>query len=144
MKSRCKSIRCKSKGLTEGYCAKHIHQRPSVRYRTLLRHSKTRRLSVSIKKDQYIDLISGNICRYCEGPLNKTGASLDRLDNSKGYTVTNVVTCCSKCNDLRGSLLTESEMVRVIKLLKKLRGKQQPVWKQTRKGSGRYGFSKRK
>lgn len=38
-------------------------------------------------------------CNYCGDPvLNSTGSSLDRLDSSKGYTITNVVPCCKYCN----------------------------------------------
>ncbi len=143
MRLRCRSKGCRNKGLTEGFCTIHNHQRPSVRYQTLVRHSKKRNLKVTLKKEDYFALISDSICRYCDGELNKTGASLDRLNNKLGYSLKNVVPCCSNCNNLRGNLLTEIETVEVIELLKELRGNKQQVWGQTRKGKRRkHGFSR--
>jgi hypothetical protein len=48
-------------------------------------------------------------CSYCGGPLPTAGAGLDRLDNSKGYDLDNVVPCCGDCNRLRGDRLTPEE-----------------------------------
>ena len=42
-----------------------------------------------------------------------SGYNIDRKDNSKGYTKTNCVVCCSLCNHIKGNLLTESEMLRL-------------------------------
>jgi hypothetical protein len=41
---------------------------------------------------------------------SKTGIGLDRLDDSKGYEVGNVVSCCTECNLARGCRFTPKEM----------------------------------
>ena len=35
-------------------------------------------------------------CTYCGDPVERAG--LDRVDNTKGYTIGNVVSCCKLCN----------------------------------------------
>jgi len=57
----------------------------------------------------------GRICSYCEQPWtnkvslggikqkNLRNFSIDRIDNSKTYTVQNIVFCCAACNDNKHS-----------------------------------------
>ena len=53
-----------------------------------------------------------------KGPYESIGA--DRLDNSKPYTIDNIVPCCGACNAIKGSILTDAEMREVGKVLAKL------------------------
>ena len=101
---------------------------PVARYNKLRVQAKRKGLACNIKKDEYIKLLSANICKYCGGPLSETGINLDRIDNRWGYTLKNVYPCCGNCNALRGRLLTTNEMTKVIKLLKKIRKKKIGVW----------------
>jgi len=48
-------------------------------------------------------------CYYCSGDLPIAGVGLDRLDNTQGYHLSNVVPCCTNCNKLRGDRLTPEE-----------------------------------
>ena len=41
--------------------------------------------------------------------------TIDRLDNSRGYELGNIVKCCWFCNSIKGSLLNESDMRRIAK-----------------------------
>lgn len=67
--------------------------------------------------DQFNNLISGN-CAYCDSePRIKNGGhfekrkhkgqpdlytnGIDRVDSSRGYTIDNCVSCCSKCNRMK-------------------------------------------
>ena len=70
--------------------------------------ARTRNLEFSLSVEQLRSIISLN-CFYCgEAPskprktTNKFGAicvnGIDRIDNSKGYTLENSVPCCDKCN----------------------------------------------
>lgn len=87
---------------------------PSVRFNHLKCDAQRRNLLCTLTLDEYKSLIEPNACTYCEFPLNETGASLDRIDNSKGYTHDNVVACCWKCNSARGDNFTHAQMVRNI------------------------------
>lgn len=62
-------------------------------------------------------------CFYCgTGPSNKMKyryrdgivlrySGLDRKDNDKGYTPSNVVPCCKRCNQIKSNLFSFEEMV---------------------------------
>jgi len=53
----------------------------------------------------------GKSCTYCGVDLRVgTGSGLDRLDNGKGYTLSNVTPCCDWCNTARSDHLTPQEM----------------------------------
>jgi hypothetical protein len=103
-------------------CTKHIEYGEAAfnalyyTYRT----SRTRRLPdkddprlvFDIPKDKFRELTSSD-CFYCGKPPStvKRGDyygyyvynGLDRIDNTKGYTLDNVVPCCSECNFYKGS-----------------------------------------
>lgn len=51
-------------------------------------------------------------CTYCRCSIDTIG--LDRIDNSKGYTLDNVVPCCKVCNLTRGNRFTYQEMVNIV------------------------------
>ena len=46
------------------------------------------------------------VCPCCEQPFDENGGpkypTVDRLNNSKGYTLDNVIVLCFKCNDVKG------------------------------------------
>jgi len=66
-------------------------------------------------------------CEYCGEPIKRAkfrssaptrNAYLDRKNNSKPYEFKNCVSCCARCNDMKGQYLTYNEM----KLIWKNRG----------------------
>jgi hypothetical protein len=52
-------------------------------------------------------------CRYCGFPLPLWGHGLDRVDDAKEYSQSNVVPCCGDCNRIRGTGFTSEEMLRL-------------------------------
>ena len=64
---------------------------------------------------------SNMLCSYCSGSLNETGRGLDRIDNSKGYSVDNVVSCCKECNRLKGEVYSSQELRVMLKALNEFR-----------------------
>ncbi len=62
--------------------------------------AKKRGLEVLLTKEQYIQLTEYP-CYYCGGPLPLQGGGVDRIDNVKGYTLGNVVPCCTICNRVK-------------------------------------------
>jgi len=78
------------------------------------RESSVRGLAFSLSRTEFGALIHLN-CRYCGSePKHTFGRKewngrivyngLDRLDNSKGYTVENCVPCCFQCNLAKGGM----------------------------------------
>jgi len=73
-------------------------------------------------------------CAYCgisAADLHKLGAvnvrtkkvyesiGVDRRDNTRPYTLDNLIPCCGPCNAIKGSILTDAEMMKVGKVLAK-------------------------
>lgn len=72
-------------------------------------------------------LLQENNCFYCSDTLlNKTSIGLDRIDNSRGYELLNVLPCCGDCNKIRQDKLTVYEMIHVSSCLKRLRSGKKP------------------
>jgi hypothetical protein len=82
-------------------------QLPRVKFSQLKARSKVCGLSLSL--EEYTNLISFP-CDYCGGVLPAWGYGLDRKDNALGYTLENSVPCCTRCNTMKGALLTYEEM----------------------------------
>ena len=50
--------------------------------------------------------------------------TLDRVDNSRGYELDNLTKCCWFCNSIKGSLLSQVDMLAIAKgLVQRLRGR---------------------
>lgn len=94
----------------------------SERYQIVRQRVKARGYQFLLKKEEWIELIS-QPCHYCSCSLAdiKRGTALDRKDNSKDYTVSNVVPCCYSCNSIKGEHLTHDEMVVAMKAVLNLR-----------------------
>lgn len=84
-----------------------------VIYRQLKWGSKNRGLGpLLITYDEFVDFRENNKkCFYCPNDLPEVGSGMDRIDNSKGYLLDNIVPCCTSCNKIRGNNLTHEEMV---------------------------------
>ena len=83
--------------------------------------AKRRKIPWDITVDDF-ETISGGPCEYCGIDSVRKGTWLDRKDNSQGYCAGNVVPCCGNCNKIKNKLLTHSETISIIALLKELRG----------------------
>lgn len=80
-------------------------------YATYKRSAKIRGLEFNISEDDFKSMTSKN-CHYCNTPPsnkmekpNRNGSyvysGLDRVDNSIGYILENVVPCCVTCNSMK-------------------------------------------
>jgi hypothetical protein len=82
--------------------------------------AKRRGFDFNLDLDSYASLISGK-CHYMGCDMPKSGSGLDRMDNSKGYVLGNVVPCCWSCNMIKGNTVSYEEMLAIAKLLKEMR-----------------------
>lgn len=56
----------------------------------------------------------GQPCRYCGDQFN--GVRLDRVDSDGAYTLDNVVSCCTPCNMMKGTMPASMFHERVVKI----------------------------
>ena len=83
---------------------------PARRWITARSYAKHEGREWSISFEEYYQLLRQG-CFYSGKSLSdETGIGLDRIDNSKGYTLDNVLPCCGECNSIRGNKLTVDEM----------------------------------
>jgi hypothetical protein len=87
-------------------------------------NAKQRQIDFSITKKEFIKWYSEQLlkCHYCginqeDFPnskdnqlLKRVNLSIDRVDNSKGYNLKNIVLCCNRCNSIKGSFFNYNEM----------------------------------
>ncbi|KKN85521.1 hypothetical protein LCGC14_0278440 [marine sediment metagenome] len=114
---RIKSCGCLAKEVAEnGKLPKGV----AIRNKILSVHktnAKKRNIEHSLTDEQIMTLHKGN-CHYCGVPPSNTlsvrdynGAytysGIDRVDNDKGYTITNTVSCCKYCNTAKGTMSIE-------------------------------------
>jgi hypothetical protein len=101
---------------------KTIATKPWRRFQKLQFKCNHQKLFISLSFETYSKLIS-NGCLYCKKDISKeTGVGLDRLDNLKGYELSNVVPCCGSCNQIRNIHLSHEEMIVAMQAVLKLRG----------------------
>lgn len=100
---------------------KQIRNTPKRKYSQGIKSAKDRNLLWDISFIDY-SLIIAQTCHYCDCSLEKYGgSSLDRIDNSLGYTVANVLPCCGTCNNIRNNFLSVKEMEVAMAAVVKLR-----------------------
>jgi hypothetical protein len=66
-------------------------------------------LEWNLDRDTYENLIKQE-CYSCQFLIESGGRGLDRIDNSKGYSIDNVLPCCYVCNCARNDNFTVEEM----------------------------------
>jgi len=78
------------------------HKTPAGKYAEYKRGAKKRGLVFAVSFDEYTALCWGAKCHYC-GEENETHG-MDRMDNSKGYVLENLISCCQICNWMKRDL----------------------------------------
>lgn len=86
------------------------------------KHGANRRgYSFDITLEQFAVLYNGT-CSYCGSDVG--GAGIDRVDNTIGYTMDNIVVCCEKCNRLKMALDFEDWVSHMKKIIAHLEARQ--------------------
>lgn len=81
--------------------------------------AKKRNLIFELTLPQYVILIEGKNCSYCDLSLPPTGGGLDRINNSQGYTLSNVTPCCDLCNSIFSNFDKEAIFIHLGRILAK-------------------------
>jgi hypothetical protein len=81
-------------------------------------NARRRSISFSLTLDEF-KIFWNKPCYYCAGPIEMVG--LDRVDNTKGYEITNVVSCCARCNKMKNDLDQQSFLAHCVLIVEKHR-----------------------
>ena len=90
--------------------------------------ARSRGLEWNLTEEQFKKLIKDN-CAYCgeKATKRKTVAykdeyeeinGIDRIDSTKGYTIGNCISCCSKCNLMKSNFTKEDFLNHISKIYK--------------------------
>jgi len=94
---------------------------PKGKYKNLKSSAKFKGIELQINFEQYTEILKENKCFYCDASLvGSAGHSLNRIDNNKGYLVSNVKPCCGICNKIMNNFTKEEIKTRVYKIIKRM------------------------
>lgn len=86
----------------------------STPYEIAMQLAAKRKKEFNLTEELYNSLIK-KPCHYCQEKITHKGMRLDRKDSNVGYTASNVVACCYKCNMKKGPYLTYNEFMLIAK-----------------------------
>lgn len=89
-------------------------QNPKGKYRAYRKGALKRSIPFELTMDQFM-LFWGKNCAYCGGAILTVG--IDRVDNGKGYIVSNLASCCRGCNKMKSDLSVEDFVARCRKVV---------------------------
>jgi len=90
-----------------------IRKRKYYKYRKFDKDRGYKTVNVDVNK--FRDILKNGECYYCG---KKSEIGFDRIDNSKGHTIGNVVLACNICNMTRGNRFTVEQMKKIGELIK--------------------------
>lgn len=82
--------------------------------------------------DDEVDILMARDCVYCGAPPSGIARSenidrrifkysgIDRIDNNKGYTPANCVSCCGRCNSIKSAMTVDELKIHIKKMHKRL------------------------
>ena len=65
--------------------------------------------NIGISRTDFIKLIESGECYYCGSTVTET-LGFDRIDNTKGHIIGNVLICCELCNTTKGHRYSVEQM----------------------------------
>lgn len=103
-----------------------VSRKFNVRYTFARCNARKRKKQFSITFPEYEYVIS-KPCFYCDGYFGKVQvcSGLDRIDNSRGYELMNVLPCCKICNHTRNVNFSVEETRIMIQTIIALREKRE-------------------
>lgn len=111
--------KCNEKRRDNG-TVKQYRERPLTRYKMAKGQAKYEGRDFTLSFEEYSGLLN-RPCYYCGAVISGQGRGLDRIDNSKGYYLSNVLPCCATCNQARNTFFTVEEFKIMMDALLKFR-----------------------
>jgi len=109
--------------------ANEAARKPNRRFSHAQGMAKQRNIIWTLDFTDFCSLIE-EPCFYCQNQLGapvETGSGLDRLDNTRGYELGNVVSCCQQCNEIKMDKLTPEETIAAVDAILTVRNKNKPI-----------------
>ncbi len=120
----------KRKILSSGYCSacskceapfkrerdKRYKSSSSSKFKAYKEGAKQRNLEFRLTYKDFLSFWQ-KPCGYCGDKIETIG--LDRINNEKGYMLGNIMSCCRKCNRMKGRLLQEEFINHCRKIIKR-------------------------
>lgn len=126
-----KSCGCKFKELKQRFILADDKAAFNKIFRGYKISADSRNLDFNLSFDEFKKIVKSN-CFYCNvepKQVSKSKSSsityngIDRVDNEKGYTSSNVVACCGFCNVAKNNLSIEEFKMKIEKIYKNLGSK---------------------
>jgi len=95
----------------------------------LTNKKRPRKELLKISKEDFVSwyLAQEKICFYCKRTFEETQVdslnkkthrlTIDRVDNTKGYEIGNIVLACLRCNAIKNDYFTKDEMLEIGKII---------------------------
>jgi hypothetical protein len=80
---------------------RRLQATPKYRLKKYKVGAKARKIDWGLTEGEFMSFWQ-RPCRYCNSPIETIG--LDRIDNTEGYSLPNVIPCCTVCNKMKGTL----------------------------------------
>lgn len=100
---------------------KWYRENPRAKYRTaegkfarLISGAREREIGFDLTFEEFKQHFWQQDCFYCHEKIETVG--IDRIDNKKGYSLSNLIPCCKICNLMR-RILTQEEFIKKCKLI---------------------------
>ena len=86
-------------------------------------NSRVKKREFLLTKPEFIEWYTKKekICYYCGLKERKIRLQIERKDNTKFYSLDNMELACKECNSVKGSILSEKEMLIIGDLIMKKR-----------------------
>ena len=127
-KKRRRDIPMKVRLMDRSYMAKY-GKTTIGRFHNIKTNLKRRGIDLDINRDDFVAWFNrqSRKCHYCHREFTKangrklelTGLTIDRKNNSRGYTKGNLVLACRRCNMIKGSWFTEEQMLEIANMFLK-------------------------
>jgi hypothetical protein len=108
-----KKYKAEHRDFYRDYSREYYHT-PMGKFHGYKRTTKRRKLKWALTKEEFMTFWQKS-CIYCGDTISTIG--LDRIDNSKGYTLNNVVPCCWICNYMKNSRTKEEFLSQCRKII---------------------------
>jgi len=103
---------------------------PTGVYILIKSSAKRRQVEFNLSKEDFINWLNKQpkTCIYCKRTLSEAlkdrnnkfkRLTIDRMDNSRGYEINNIVLSCYKCNAIKSNIFTYLEMLKIGKILQR-------------------------